>query len=381
MANTIIIKKSSVPGKVPAAGDLVYGELAINYADAKIYFKRSDNTISSFTASNPTAASIDYTPATAGNWNPVPTTVKGALDTLATQVPPQTGNSGKYLTTDGTTTSWATVSGTGSVTSVAASTTLTGLSFSGSPITSSGTLSLTGTLGVASGGTGAIDAAGARTNLSAAASGANSDITSITGLTTALTIAQGGTGSTTAGAAFTSLAPAQVGQTGKYLTTDGNSASWANIPLTPPAGNNNELQFNNNGAFGSSSGLTWANSTLSATNISTGSAALTHAGITSAVLVTTTTTADQVVDSVSVSLARTVKYLVQVTSGSEYQCCEILVIHNGTDAYLTTYGLIHTSVSPLATFDAQINGGNLQLLVTPENSTNTIKVLRTSINT
>lgn len=37
----------------------------------------------------------------------------------------------------------------------------------------------------------------ARTNLSAAKSGANSDITSITGLTTALTIAQGGTGSTT----------------------------------------------------------------------------------------------------------------------------------------------------------------------------------------
>ena len=37
----------------------------------------------------------------------------------------------------------------------------------------------------------------ARSNLSAAKSGANSDITSITGLTTALTIAQGGTGATT----------------------------------------------------------------------------------------------------------------------------------------------------------------------------------------
>lgn len=37
----------------------------------------------------------------------------------------------------------------------------------------------------------------ARTNLSAAKSGANSDITSITGLTTALTVGQGGTGATT----------------------------------------------------------------------------------------------------------------------------------------------------------------------------------------
>jgi hypothetical protein len=38
---------------------------------------------------------------------------------------------------------------------------------------------------------------GTRTAMSAAASGANSDITSITGLTTALTVAQGGTGNTT----------------------------------------------------------------------------------------------------------------------------------------------------------------------------------------
>ena len=52
-------------------------------------------------------------------------------------------------------------------------------------------------LAVADGGTGASTAANARTNLSAAASGANSDITSITGLTTALTVLQGGTGVTT----------------------------------------------------------------------------------------------------------------------------------------------------------------------------------------
>ena len=53
------------------------------------------------------------------------------------------------------------------------------------------------TLPVASGGTGSTTASGARTNLSAAQSGANSDITSLTGLTTTLTVAQGGTGATT----------------------------------------------------------------------------------------------------------------------------------------------------------------------------------------
>jgi hypothetical protein len=49
-------------------------------------------------------------------------------------------------------------------------------------------------LKVTKGGTGGATATDARTALSAAKSGANSDITSITGLTTALTTAQGGTG-------------------------------------------------------------------------------------------------------------------------------------------------------------------------------------------
>jgi len=49
-------------------------------------------------------------------------------------------------------------------------------------------------LAIASGGTGGETATDARTNLSAAKSGANSDITSLTGLTTPLSVAQGGTG-------------------------------------------------------------------------------------------------------------------------------------------------------------------------------------------
>jgi hypothetical protein len=52
-------------------------------------------------------------------------------------------------------------------------------------------------LKVAKGGTGAATAGAARTALSAAAFGANSDITSLSGLTTVLSQAQGGTGTTT----------------------------------------------------------------------------------------------------------------------------------------------------------------------------------------
>ena len=47
MANIIKIKNSSVAAKVPATSDLAYGEIALNYADGKIYYKKSDNTIQS----------------------------------------------------------------------------------------------------------------------------------------------------------------------------------------------------------------------------------------------------------------------------------------------------------------------------------------------
>ena len=89
------------------------------------------------------------------------------LDTLAslqtqinTLIPSQTGNSGKFLTTDGTATSWATVSGSGTVTSVAVSGGTTGLTTSGGPITSTGTITFAGTLAVANGGTGVVTSTG-----------------------------------------------------------------------------------------------------------------------------------------------------------------------------------------------------------------------------
>lgn len=51
MANKIILKKSAVVGKVPLSSDLDYGELALNYADGKIYYKGSDNLVRPFSSS------------------------------------------------------------------------------------------------------------------------------------------------------------------------------------------------------------------------------------------------------------------------------------------------------------------------------------------
>jgi hypothetical protein len=94
---------------------------------------------------------------------------------------------------DGTTAGGVIVAGqtSGTVTSVGVSGGTTGLSTSGGPVTDSGTITLSGTLN----------------------------------------IANGGTGQTTANDAFNALAPNQSGNSGKYLTTNGTSTSWANIGL------------------------------------------------------------------------------------------------------------------------------------------------------
>lgn len=109
------------------------------------------------------------------------------------------------------------------------------------------------TIPVAAGGTGATTQSGARTALSAAASGANSDITSLTGLTTALSVAQGGTGATTlAGAniATTNTASTFTASQRGTITTDNDLSfdqnATNNFSCTPTAGGT--LTFTNHTA-------------------------------------------------------------------------------------------------------------------------------------
>ena len=125
--------------------------------------------------------------------------------------------------------------GTDNSTDVTLAGSLDYLTISGQEITRGAivlTTDVSGTLPIANGGTNATSAGAARTALGAAASGANSDITSITGLTTDLTVAQGGTGAGTFAAngilfgnGTSAIGATAVGTSGHVLTSNGSGVA------------------------------------------------------------------------------------------------------------------------------------------------------------
>jgi hypothetical protein len=183
-----------------------------------------------------------------------------------------TAGSGITITNSAGGISIASTAGGGTVTSVAASGGTTGLSFTGSPITTTGTLTLGGTLAIASGGTGATSASGARLTLLAAGSGANSDITSLTGLTTALSVGQGGTGVASTPTNGQLLIGNGTGYTVAALTAGSgisvtNSAGGITIASTSSGGTVTSV-----GGTGSVNGITLSGTVTTAGNLTLGGA-------------------------------------------------------------------------------------------------------------
>jgi hypothetical protein len=142
-------------------------------------------------------------------------------------LPAQAGNAGKVLATDGAgVLSWATAGGgSGTVTSVDASGGTTGLTFSGGPVTASGTLTLAGTLAIANGGSGSTTVAGFQAAALPTQTVAVSGNALVTDGSTASWVAVGGTGTVTSVAAGTGL-------TGGPITGTG-TLSLANTAVTP----------------------------------------------------------------------------------------------------------------------------------------------------
>lgn len=64
------------------------------------------------------------------------------------------------------------------------------------------------------------------------------------------------------------------------------------------------------------------------------------------------------VDIFSTSVYRTAKYLLQANAGSDYQSLEVLVTHNGSNAFSTVYAVINTG-NTLGNVSATISSGNV----------------------
>lgn len=98
MSNSVLLKKSSVSAKVPQPTDLAYGELALNYADGKLYFKNSSNTIQSFTNDSTTVTLTGTQSLTNKTLTSPNLTGTVSLDsTTLLSINGSTGTSGNYL--------------------------------------------------------------------------------------------------------------------------------------------------------------------------------------------------------------------------------------------------------------------------------------------
>ena len=84
------------------------------------------------------------------------------------------------------------------------------------------------------------------------------------------------------------------------------------------------------------------------------------------------------VDQFSAANFRSAKYFIQITSGTKYHATELTMIHDDTNAYISQFGTVKSSVV-LGTFDASVVAGALTLKFTPVFSGTTLKMHRTTI--
>jgi len=98
-------------------------------------------------------------------------------------------------------------------------------------------------------------------------------------------------------------------------------------------------------------------------------------------LVVDTSGVQFVANSFAASDFRTTKYLVQVqeTGSSNFYSTEVFIMHDGSEVYMTQYGTLNTDSSPVTSIEADIDSGNVRLLITPSVSNTTTKISRISL--
>lgn len=92
----------------------------------------------------------------------------------------------------------------------------------------------------------------------------------------------------------------------------------------------------------------------------------------------TSNTANQVIDSFSSLLYRTVRYVIQGINYQNVQSMGVMLSHNDSDVYIAQYDTIGSNTS-LYTVSSNLSSNIVNLLVTPVNSNTFFDVVRTSL--
>ena len=169
-----------------------------------------------------------------------------------------------------------------------------------------------------------------------------------------------GAGSAPVWAAAPVSLPSQTGSSGKYLTTDGTSASWATVSsyLAP---------------------------TIGSTSIGSGATVTTISGLTLGATSTTTVSANTAttLDTVALSGFTTAEYVVSLKQGSKIRSSKVIVQTDGTSVDMTEYGITETGGTMTGVVvAASVSSTNsvLQATVTDASGTNvTAKIFRVLI--
>ena len=175
-------------------------------------------------------------------------------------------------------------------------------------------------------------------------------------------------GSTPLAGSFTTLS------TTASLTIDGITIS-DNVVATNASNANLELRGNGTGGV-RISGFTFPTSDGSAgqfitTNglgvlsFATAGATLSNSTIADA-SATIASSATQTLNTFDKTVVRSAKYFISISdaTNSRFEIVEANVTHDGSDAYISTFGSTTDYTSPLTTFSADISGNNVRVLVT-----------------
>ena len=177
---------------------------------------------------------------------------------------------------------------------------------------------------------------------------------------------------------------------GGYLTIDTGliAVSSGNAGMFTSGISNINIGLAGNVTLGSTTGNVSARGTLSGANITTSgnlsvsdTASITNLKVNdfysnrTPISVTTNT----VVDSFSINKYRSAKYTMRINSDDGYQAVEALLIHNGTQSFVTIYGSLSTISTEIVTLSTDINSGSVRMLATTVSANTTVNMLGTYV--